>query len=99
MQRGVGLVRGADRQNFVGVEETMQLAPMVASRGFSNECDAMANQQRLDSLQTQIQLLVEHVERLKIENQQLREQHEKSEWLAAEFRQIMLDRLRQAEGH
>ena len=99
MLRWMGLVRCAGMESFVRVEKVMQLAPMVASRGFVNGGDAMVNQQRLDSLQTQIQLLVEHVERLRIENQQLREQYEKAEWLAAEFRQIMLDRLRQAEGH
>ncbi len=58
----------------------------------------MVNSDRLDGLQSQVQILSEEVVRLKHENEKLRIEQEKSEWLAAEFRQIMLDRLRQAEG-
>lgn len=58
----------------------------------------MANQERLDGLQTQVQVLSEQIERLKIENEELRQQQEKSEWFAAEFRTLMLDRMRKAEG-
>lgn len=76
----------------------MHLAPMVAACGFGNGGNAMANQERLDGLQTQVQVLSEQIERLKIENEELRQQQEKSEWFSAEFRTLMLDRMRKAEG-
>lgn len=76
----------------------MHLAPLVTSCGPADGVNEMANQDRLDSLQANVQLLSEQIERLKHENQQLREQQERSEWFAAEFRQLMLDRLQRAEG-
>lgn len=77
----------------------MHLAPLVTKCGPADGVNEMANQDRLDSLQANVQLLSEQIERLKHENQQLREQQERSEWFAAEFRQLMLDRIRKAEGH
>lgn len=76
----------------------MHLAPMVTSGWTADGVNPMANQERLDGLQTQVQVLSEQIERLKIENEELRQQQEKSEWFAAEFRTLMLDRMRKAEG-
>ena len=76
----------------------MHLAPMVASGGTADGGDQVVNQERLDGLQTQVQILTEQVARLTIENQELRQQQERSEWFAAEFRTLMLDRMRRAEG-
>lgn len=93
------LVRRAVLEMCGVLEEALHAAPMVSNRMFVDGGRQMVNQERLDGLQNQVQILSEQVARLKHENQLLREQQEKSEWLAAEFRQIMLDRLRHSEGH